>query len=284
MTVTKSGRAALSARATSILRLLPALVWAIVILIPLGYMLMISLSTRAHYAQSPTVLQWPPVLDNYVSAWQQGSLPQAFVNNTVVTAAAVLLVVLLGSAAAYGIIRWRGRLKGPVYGYFALGLIVPFQLGLPMLFQLWAQWGLADSLVGVTIVHVGAGLPFAVFVFSGFLLTVPRELEEAAMLDGASTLRVFVSVVLPLLKPATATVVVFTAIGVWNDLLISLFFLQSPGNLTLSRTALAFQSTYNSDVPLIFAAAILIVIPVVLVFVILQRSILSGLTQGALRG
>jgi len=193
-------------------------------------------------------------------------------------------VVVLGSLAAYGIVRWVGRSARPIYVYFLLGLIVPFQLGLPTLFKMWARIHLVDSLSGVILIQIGAGLPLAIFLYAGLLMAVPYELEEAARVDGAGDVRTFVSVVFPLLRPVTATVIILTSINVWNDLIVSLFFLQSPQHYTLSRSVLNFIGVYSSDVPVIFASATLILAPVIAVFLLLQRYFVSGLTQGALRG
>lgn len=265
-------------------RLLPALLWSVAIVVPMVYLVLASFRTRQEYSANP--LGWPTTLawDNYTTAWQEGNLAIAFVNTFIVTVLAVAGVVLLASLAAYGIARWVGRLGPLLYAFFVLGLIVPFQLGLPTLYKIVASLGLVDTIPGVVIVHIGAHLPLAVFLYAGFLLTVPLELEEAARVDGAGDVRIYTSIVFPLLKPVTATVVILTAIGVWNDLLISIYFLQSATNQTLSRATLNFMSTYNSDIPVVYASAVIIVVPILLLFVVLQRFFIAGLTQGSIRG
>jgi raffinose/stachyose/melibiose transport system permease protein len=271
-------------RGGEIVRLLPALIWSLFILIPLVYLVFISLRTQQAYSAHP--LNFPEFFDfqNYIDGWSQGTIPTAFVNNFIVTIVAVAGVVVLASLAAYGIVRWRGRGGNRLYIYFVLGLIVPFQLGLPILFKIWAGLGLVDSLPGVILIQIGAGLPLAVFLYAGFLRSIPLELEEAARIDGAGDIRTFVSVVFPLLRPVTATVVILTAIGVWNDLIVSLFFLSTPTNQTLPLATIGFVSIISSNQPVIFACAVITVLPIILLFVLLQRSFMSGLTQGALRG
>lgn len=265
-------------------QLLPAIIWAVIILVPLVFLVFISLRSSAAYGAHPLAFPESFEISNYVAAWNQGTIPTAYLNNIIVTSASVVGVVLLASPAAYGIARWSGRGGGRLYVYFVLGLIVPFQLGLPLLFKLFATASLTDSLPGVIIVQIGAGLPLAVFLFAGFLRTVPLELEEAARIDGAGDLRIFVSIVFPLLRPVTATVVILTAITVWNDLIVSLFFLSTPGNQTLPLATVAFRSVISNNQPLIFACAVLTVLPIIVMFVVLQRFFMSGLTQGALRG
>jgi raffinose/stachyose/melibiose transport system permease protein len=277
------GRLVGEGRWGALLYLFPV-VWAAMIAVPMIFLVMGSLRTRGEYLLDPVAVPTVPQFENYVTAWEDADLAGAFLNNLIVTVLAVGGIAVLGSLAAYGVVRWRGRGSGFWYGFFALGLIVPFQLGLPALYKLWVQAGLVDSLLGVILVHIGVNLPLAIFLYAGFLLGVPIELEESARVDGASSFRVFRSIVFPLLGPVHATVVILTAIGVWNDLLISVFFLQSKDNLTLARATLTFMSTYNSNTPVVYAAAVLVVVPILLLFVILQRFFVSGLTQGALKG
>jgi raffinose/stachyose/melibiose transport system permease protein len=272
------------ARAGSLVRLLPAIIWAVVILVPVVLLVFISLRTAQEYAAHPLSFPTSPHFQNYVDAWNQGTLPSAFVNNLIVTVVSTVGVVVFASFSAYGLTRWRGRAGNRLYVYFVLGLIVPFQLGLPILFKMWAQVGLVDSLPGVILVQIGANLPLAVFLYSGFLTSIPAELEEAARIDGAGDLRIFVSIVFPLLRPITATVVILTAITVWNDLIVSLFFLSTPTNQTLPLTIVGFVSIVSSNQPLIFACGVIAILPIIVLFVFLQRFFMSGLTQGALRG
>lgn len=271
-------------RIRSGLRLLPATLWALAIAIPFFFLVMISLRTRQEFAIDPLGLPAQPAWNNYLIAWESGDLAVAFVNNVIVTVVSVVGVVVIGSLAAFAIVRWRGRTGNALYVLFVFGLIVPFQLGLPMLYRIWAQVGLVDSLLGVIIIQIATSLPLSIFLYAGFLLAVPQELEDAAKVDGAGETRTFVSVVFPLLRPATATVVIFASIGVWNDLLVALFFLQSPENQTLGKATIGFLNAFNSDVPVVFAAAVITVMPIILLFVALQRFFISGLTHGALRG
>lgn len=271
-------------RLSGLARLLLPLVWATTLAVPFFYLVVISLRTRHEFSNDPLGLPVTPVWANYVAAWERGDLLGSFVNNIVVSVTTVLGVVAVASLAGYAIARWRGRVGNLFYMFFVFGLIVPFQLGIPMLYRIWAQLGLVDTLIGVIIIQIATSLPFAIFLYAGFLLTVPLELEESARLDGAGELRTFVSIVFPLLRPATATVVIMSSISVWNDLLVALFFLQSPGNLTLGKATLGLMNTFNSDVPVVFAAAVITVVPILVLFVSLQRFFISGLTQGALRG
>lgn len=268
---------------TRALLLLPPTLWAIAIVVPIVYLLLISVRTTAEYRLAPLALPAEPHWDNYVRAWVDGNLGQAYLNNIIITVVGVAAVVLFGSMAGYAIARSRRRVGKAVYLLFIAGIVVPVQLGLPALFKIWASLGLVDTLPGAILVHIGSSLPFAVFLYSGFVLSVPAELEESGRVDGAGDLRVFFSIVFPLLRPVTATIVILTSIGVWNDLLVSLFFLPSSENYTLARATIGFLGAYTSDVPVVFACAVLTVVPIIALFVALQRYFVSGLTQGALK-
>jgi len=258
--------------------------WAIGVAIPLCYLLITSLRSNADYIQHPT--SWPQVwtFDNYVTAWTQGLFVRGFVNNVIVTGLATVGVIVLGSAAAYGISRWASRWSQALNIYTVLGLIVPFQLGLPTLYRLWVAMGLDNSLLGAACVHIGSSLPLAIFLYLGFLRSVPRDLEDAARIDGAGEFRVFASVVFPLLAPTTATLIILMCIFVWNDLIISVFFLQDTSVYTLPKTNLTLTGALEADVPALMASAVIAVLPVIIVFIALQRRFLSGLTAGAFRG
>lgn len=256
----------------------------LLILVPSFYMVSNSLRSRAEYAADPLGLPLAPTIDNYVKAWERGALAPAFVNTTVITIGSIIGLVVVGSLAAYAIVRWRGRSGNRIYLYFVMGLIIPFQIGIPVLYRVWAQLGLIDSLFGIVLLHIGSSLPLTIFLFAGFLLSVPLELEESARVDGASEFRVFWQIVFPLLRPVTATVVILNGLGIWNDLILSLFFLQSEETFTLTRATVLFQAEDNIDQPALFAFGVMTVLPVVLLFVIFQRYFMSGLTQGALRG
>jgi len=284
MTSTLRARTVRRQRLANFVQLTPAILWAATLAIPMVYLVIVTFRTRQQYSQDPLGLPTGINLENYARAWEQGNLQTAFINNVVVTALSVAGIVLFASLAAYGIARWRGRAGRGIFVYFILGLMVPFQLGLPTLYKIWAQAGLVDTLFGLVLIHIGAGMPIAIFLYCGFLLTVPLELEESARVDGAGDVRTFVSVVFPLLRPVTATVVILTSISVWNDLIVALFFLQSPETQTLPRAAIGFQNLYSTDLPVVFACAVLTVVPIVVLFSALQRFFLSGLISGALRG
>lgn len=263
--------------------LVPLLLWTVLLLVPLITTISIALKTRYDLLIDPIGLPKPVAWDNISTAWQNADLGQALFNSVLITALGVVGLIVLGASAAYPLARRTGRWSNGIYVYFILGLIVPLQLGLIPLYQLWADVGLLNSQVGVILIQIGELLPLTIFLFTGFMKTVPRELEEAATIDGAGQFRTFWTIVFPLIRPVTATVVIVTSLVIWNDFLIPLLFLQEPDLQTIPLAIYGFVGQYSQSWNLIFASIVVSSLPIIALFLILQRSFIKGLTGGALK-
>lgn len=203
-------------------------------------------------------------------------------NSTLLTVFSVLLVVLLSAFVAYVMQRRLDGMAAIASTVMLLGLIVPPAV-VPTIFLL--QWlGIYKTLFGLIMIEVALQMPFAILVFRAFMGSIPRELDEAAIIDGASPLQVFFSVILPLLRPAIVTVVVITAVTVYNDFTLPLYFLPGSENVTVQLTLYTFISQFSSQWHLLFADVVVITIPPLIMFIFFQRQIVSGLTAGAVRG
>lgn len=264
--------------------LTPLFLWTFLLLVPLVTTVSIALKTRYNLLIDPIGLPKPIAWDNINTAWQDANLGQALFNSLLITSAGVLGLIVLGASAAYPLARRMGRWPNGIYVYFILGLIVPLQLGLIPLYQLWQELGLLNSPLGVILIQIGELLPLTIFLFTGFIKTVPRELEEAATIDGASQFRTFWTIVFPLLRPVTATVAIATSLVIWNDFLIPLLFLQDPDLQTIPLAIYGFVGEYSQSWNLIFASIVVSSLPIIALFLILQRSFIKGLTGGALKG
>lgn len=262
---------------------MPLLLWTVLLLVPLITTISIALKTRYDLLIDPIGLPKPVAWDNISTAWQNADLGQALFNSVLITALGVVGLIVLGASAAYPLARRTGRWSNGIYVYFILGLIVPLQLGLIPLYQLWADVGLLNSQVGVILIQIGELLPLTIFLFTGFIKTVPRELEEAATIDGAGQFRTFWTIVFPLIRPVTATVVIVTSLVIWNDFLIPLLFLQEPDLQTIPLAIYGFVGQYSQSWNLIFASIVVSSLPIIALFLILQRSFIKGLTGGALK-
>lgn len=203
-------------------------------------------------------------------------------NSILLTVFSVILIVLLSAPVAYVMQRRLNRVAMIASAIILAGLIIPPAV-VPTIFLL--QWlGIYKTLFSLIMIEVALQMPFAVLVFRAFMASVPRELDEAATIDGASPLRIFFSVILPLLRPAIVTVVVITAVTVYNDFTLPLYFLPGSENVTVQLTLYSFISQFSSQWHLLFADVLVIMILPLIMFMFFQRQIVSGLTSGAVRG
>jgi raffinose/stachyose/melibiose transport system permease protein len=203
-------------------------------------------------------------------------------NSTLLTAGSVALLVLLSALVAFVMERRRDRMASLASSVMLAGLIIPPTV-VPTIFLL--QWlGIYKTILGLIFIEVAYTMPFAILVFRTFLSSIPREIDEAAIIDGASPLQVFFSVILPLLQPAIVTVVVVSAVGIYNDFTGPLYFLPGTENVTAQLTLYSFISQFSSRWDLLFADVIVITIPPLIMFILFQRQIVSGITAGAIHG
>ena len=203
-------------------------------------------------------------------------------NSTLLTVGSVTLIVLFSALVAFVMQRRRDRVASIVSSVMLAGLIIPPAV-VPTIFLL--QWlGLYKTLFGLIMVEVAFTLPFATLIFRAFMASIPREIDEAAIMDGASPLRVFFSIILPLLQPAIITVIVISSVAIYNDFAGPLYFLPGAQNVTAQLTLYSFMSQFSSQWNLLFADVVVITIPPLIMFMFFQRQIVSGMTAGAIKG
>ena len=203
-------------------------------------------------------------------------------NSTILTIASITLIVLLSALVAFVLQRRQDRVSSVVNSVMLAGLIIPPAV-VPTIFLL--QWiGIYKTLLGLIMVEVAFTLPFSTLIFRAFMSAIPGELDEAAIMDGASPLQVFFSVILPLLKPAIITVIVTSSVAIYNDFTGPLYFLPGAQNVTAQLTLFSFMSQFASQWNLLFADVVIITIPPLIMFMFFQRQIVSGMTAGAIKG
>lgn len=250
------------------------------------------------------------LVENYKRAWIGSHFSQYFVNSLKVVSISLVLILLFGSMASYAIARFEFFGKQFLYLLFLAGLLIPMQLILiPLFFQFsdMGEWltkafaplgnlitggrgswvvSLHDSHAGLIIIYVAASLPFTVFTLTAFFRTLPNELREAAMIDGAGEYRIFFQVMMPLGKPGLVTVAIFNFLGLWNEYLFGLVFLNSDSvkTLPLGLASISMQAQYKSDFGLMFAGLVIAMLPTLLVYMILQEKLTKGITVGAIKG
>jgi raffinose/stachyose/melibiose transport system permease protein len=207
---------------------------------------------------------------------------RALWNSTLLTVGSVTLIVLFSALVAFVMQRRADRTASVVSSIMLAGLIIPPAV-VPTIFLL--QWlGIYKTLFGLIMVEVAFTMPFATLIFRAFMANIPRELDEAAIMDGAPPLRVFFSIILPLLQPAIITVIVTSSVGIYNDFTGPLYFLPGTENVTAQLTLFSFISQFSSQWNLLFADVVVITIPPLIMFMFFQRQIVSGMTAGAIKG
>jgi len=224
-------------------------------------------------------------VENYVSAWLSSEIATNTRNSVVVVTASAAGIVALSAPAAYALTRFGVRGSGWLTTYMALGMGIPVQAAIIPIFVGLAKVGLLDSLTGLILLYVATSLPFTVFFLTAFFRTLPPELEEAAALDGASPLRTFVRVMLPLARPGIVTVLLLNVIALWNETFLALVLIGDTANYTLSLGLLGMYGTmqYTSNWGGLFAGVCIVVLPMLALYVVLSRRIIEGMTVGASR-
>lgn len=253
---------------------------AFVYIFPLYILLQFSFRPSQEIAQSPLGLPNFMYLENYIQAWSSANMGQALLSSLVVTTSSLVLLVILGSMAAYVLARRKQRMAYWAYLLFLVGIVVPFQLGLIPLYRLVKELQLLGTHASLVLFYVGHFLPLAIFLYTGFLRVIPREYEEAALVDGASHLQVFARVVFPLLRPITGTVIIVNSVFIWNDFLTPLLYVGGTANATIPVAIYQFVGQYEARWGLVFAGLILGSLPILTLYFLLQRHVIRGFASG----
>ncbi|MFC6356622.1 carbohydrate ABC transporter permease [Luethyella okanaganae] len=229
--------------------------------------------------------------DNYVSALDAGQLGTGFLNTIVLCVLATIMIVVLASLAAQALSRTRHRAASPLTSIFVIGMGIPMQAVIVPIFVvmqtissfMYASFGWWDERISVYIVYVATGLPFAVFLLTGYFRSLPTEVEEAAALDGAGPLRSFFSVILPMARPGVITAFILTLLGLWNETLVALIFITDNEKYTLPVALLGLYGTmqYTSNWGGLFAGVVLVTLPILFAYMLAGRRIMEGMTLGA---
>jgi len=266
-------------------RLLTALALVITLfhLVPFYILITTALKAKGDFSSKwafPTELN----IQNFIEAWQKANLGNALLNTSTITFFAALLLVVLGSMAAYPLARRLTRLNKYVYIIFIAIMVIPPLTSLVPLYQLVVDIGMMNTRTIAVLNNVASFMPLTIFLYAGFIRsTIPKELEEAAKIDGASTIGIFFKIVFPLLKPVTATVLIISCVYIWNDYQFAIFFLQSEEVKTLTVAISSFFGENANNLNLVASAAIIAMLPMTLLFLFLQRYFIEGLAAGSIK-
>lgn len=228
----------------------------------------------------PKKIRW----QNFVDAWNMTEYPRKFFNTLFITVINFIFTIITNSAAAYAITRNRKKNKffKLMYYYFISAMFIPFNvLMLPLVKQ--ANLFHIDNVIGITFLYIVFGLPMNTFLYTGFIKSVPEALDEAALIDGANPWQIFTKVIFPIMKPMHATVAILSIMWTWNDFLMPLVLLSDKKYQTLQLSQYVFQGQFNTQYNLAFASYLLVLLPVLLVYVLCQKWIIAGVTNGAVK-
>ena len=256
---------------------------AFIMLYPLLVMILSAFKTNAELFASPFALPESFALTNAARVWNETSFVRYLLNSVLVTTASVSVIIVFATMAAYAIARYPFRLSSLVFMFFLSGLMVPLKLAIIPLFIQIDTIGLIDTRAGLVLIYTAMGLPSAVFILTGFLRTLPGELEESARLEGASELRTMLAIMLPLARPAMVIAAIQNAVPIWNDFFFPLVFISTDRLKTLPQGLTVFMGEYNTDWGVLFAGLTLSALPIILVYIVLSRQFIAGLTQGAIK-
>ena len=260
-----------------------ALLFIAVCIAPVLYLVIGGFRTNSQITTSPSGLPHPWVATNYSGILRNATFWGEFANSTIVALASAAGIVILGLMVSFVLARYDFKLKGAMYSLFAAGLMFPLVIAITPLYIVIKDLGLIDNLAGVVIPQIAFGLPTTVIILVPFLRAIPKEIEEAAFIDGASRLGFFARMVLPLSLPGVVTVGILAFIGSWNNYILPLYIFNSQSNYTLPLGVQQFSSQYSTDTAKVLAFTSLAMLPALIFFSVFQKRIVGGLT-GAVKG
>jgi len=260
-------------------------VWSIIVIVPFLWVVLSSFKTTKEILASPFSLPAHWRFDNYVHAWTDAGIRQFFLNTVIVVAVALVLVMSLGSMCAYVLARFKFPGARFIYYLMLAGLTFPIFLAIVPLFFILKNIELINTLPGLIMVYVAFALPFTVFFLYAFFKTLPDDVYEAALIDGAGEWRAFFRVMLPMARPGMAAVAIFNFLGLWNQFLLPVALNTDPSRyvLTQGMAEFASQAGYAVDFGALFAAVVITVVPVLIVYVIFQRRLEGSVSRGTFR-
>lgn len=268
-------------KTTAVIQVIITLI-AAAYLLPTLFVLFYALKSRQETAQSfplalPKSIEW----GNFTRAFETLNFWQTFGNTLWITACSVILIILISSMAAYAIARGATRIFNSAYVFFIAGILIPYQVIFVPMFILGRNLGFINNYWGVIFLYVATNLPMAIFIATGFMKNIPKEIEEAAAIDGASIYKTYWVIVLPMLKPVSAALAIILSLQIWNDYLLPLLFLQDNSMKTLTVMQAQLFSAFSTDFNTGFAGIILSSLPILILFLFMQRHFVKGISMGA---
>jgi len=257
--------------------------YCVLIFYPLFNMIASSLKTTREIFQNPFGLPVDLQLNNYRTVWIDRGFGRYFLNSFIVTAAAMIFVIFFGSMASFGVSRYQYKLRTWIYMFFLSGIMLPLKAAIIPLFILIKRLNLMDTHLSIILIFIAMGLPSTVFILSGFMKTIPTELEYAARIDGCNDWMIYRRIVMPITQSAIALVTIYNAVPIWNDFFFPLVFIQSNKLKTLPLGLSGFFGQYSTNWGLLFTGLSIAILPMLLLYVFMSKYFIRGMTAGAIK-
>ncbi|HZJ08150.1 MAG TPA: carbohydrate ABC transporter permease [Trueperaceae bacterium] len=257
---------------------------ALLFLYPVLLMVLTAFKSTPEIFRSPFGLPESWALDGFADVWRRASFGRYLRNSLLITGSSAALLLLTAAPAAYALARYSFRLRAGLFLFFLAGIMVPIRLGILPLYLLMRDLGLLDTPFSLILTYTASGMPMSVFLLSVFFRHLPRELEDAARIDGCSELQTFWRIMLPLVRPGLATVVIVNVVPWWNDFFFPLLFLQSDTWKTIPLGMQIFFGQHLIDWSLVFSGMLLASLPLLIIYLLMSRQFIAGLTAGAVKG
>lgn len=256
----------------------------LIFIYPLIYTLLSSLKTNEEMFRNYFGLPSSPHFANYYNAFIKGRIGTYFFNSVLVVTIYVVFGLFFSTMASFMFARVKSKILNAVYLFFIAGMMIPIQSILIPLAKMGVAFKLSNSYIFLIGIYLAGGIPFMIFVITGFMKTLPKELEEAALMDGAGLWYIYRNIIIPLSKPAIATMGILGFISCWNDLILCLIFISKQSMFTISLGLMNFTGLYTTDFAGLCAAIIIANVPTIIIYVFLQEYVEKGLTAGAVKG
>jgi len=282
-TQTNHSQVRMKSRIGSWLAFIFLLATAAITLLPIYMALLNSVKTQGEMLTNILALPTSLELGNYADAFRKTNYLRSLWNTIVVVIVGLTGIVLFSSMAGYKLSRTPGKLSGLLFGLFVMSTLIPFHSIMITLVRISKELKLQGSAVGLGMLYIGLGVAVAIFLYHGFVKSVPRELDEAAVIDGCGEFRLFYMIIMPLLLPISATIVILNTLWMWNDFLLPLLILTDYRSYTLLLSTNMLFGEYNNDWSAILASLVLAMLPVILLYLALQNYILHGIAEGAIK-
>lgn len=256
----------------------------VITIYPIIWMVSGSLKSESEFYSNiwglPKNAQWK----NYLDAWNKAGMGTKYLNSILTTGMVLCLLIPVNCCAAYALARVRFKHKGLILNYLLIGIMIPAGVLAMPAFTVVNEFGLVNTRIGLVLVYAAQAIAFGMYIMRGFFISLPRSLEEAAMLDGCSRFQSFIHVILPLAIPGLVTQVIFSGLSVWNEYIRASLIIREPGLQTLPLGMVSFATMENNNYPQMFAALSMATIPMIIVYLICQKAFQKGITAGAVKG